>query len=144
MACFLSQAQWRCFLLSYRICHDFLPLALTNISFLDIWQNFLVHHMFFKNNYFCDYFPYNHYDKDEELRSILDWMASNFFTTECGEALVRNIRNNLFDGGDPFFVLADFVYYVRTQKKVDEAYKDKQKCAQKSNFEHCTLWEVFE
>ncbi|MDR1890883.1 MAG: glycogen/starch/alpha-glucan phosphorylase [Puniceicoccales bacterium] len=78
------------------------------------------------------YFPHNYYHKDEELRSILDWMSSSFFVTECGEAPLRNIRNSLLDGGDPFFVLADFEDYVRTQKKVDEAYQDKQKWAQKA------------
>ncbi|MDR1528092.1 MAG: glycogen/starch/alpha-glucan phosphorylase [Puniceicoccales bacterium] len=78
------------------------------------------------------YFPYDYYNKNEELRSILDWMTSNFFVTKYGEAPLRNIRNSLLDGGDPFFVLADFEDYVKTQKKVDEAYKDKQKWAQKA------------
>jgi starch phosphorylase len=78
------------------------------------------------------YSPHDYYNKNEELRSILDWMASNFFATKCGEAPLRNIRNSLLDGGDPFFVLADFEDYVKTQKEVDELYQDKQKWAQKA------------
>jgi starch phosphorylase len=78
------------------------------------------------------YFPYAYYDNNEELRSILDWMGSNYFVTPTGEAPLRDIRNSLLDGGDPFFVLADFESYVKTQETVGEAFKDKEGWARKA------------
>jgi starch phosphorylase len=78
------------------------------------------------------YSPHKYYEQNQELRSILDWMASDYFTTSDGESPMRDIRNSLLDGGDPFFVLADFDDYVRAQRAVGEAFNDKRKWAKKA------------
>lgn len=78
------------------------------------------------------YNPYDYYNNDEELKSILDWMGSNYFQTKTGETPLRVIRDNLLDGGDPFFVLADFKDYVRVQNEVSESFTDKSGWAKKA------------
>ena len=78
------------------------------------------------------YNPHDYYNNDEELKSILDWMGSNYFQTKTGETPLRVIRDNLLDGGDPFFVLADFKDYVRVQNEVSAAFTDKSGWAKKA------------
>jgi starch phosphorylase len=78
------------------------------------------------------YNPYEYYNNNEELRSLLDWMASNYFSTASGENPLRVVRNSLLEGGDPFFVLADFESYIKTQEIVSNAFQDKQGWAKKA------------
>jgi starch phosphorylase len=78
------------------------------------------------------YRPYDHYYGDSELRSLLDWMGSNYFATPLGETPLRSIKNSLLDGGDPFFVLADFNGYVEAQNRVAAAFSDKTMWAKKA------------
>ena len=78
------------------------------------------------------YSPYDYYNSNRELKSILDWMASNYFVTDKGEAPLRDIRNSLLDGGDPFFVLADFEDYVMKQSMVNIAFHDRANWAKKA------------
>ena len=78
------------------------------------------------------YNTYDYYNNDEELKSILDWMGSNYFQTKTGETPLRVIRDNLLDGGDPFFVLADFKDYVRVQNEVSKSFTDKSGWAKKA------------
>ena len=42
------------------------------------------------------------------------------------------LRHNLLDGGDPFLVLADYEAYVRKQKVVEIAFRDKEEWARKA------------
>ncbi|MDR1413519.1 MAG: glycogen/starch/alpha-glucan phosphorylase [Puniceicoccales bacterium] len=77
------------------------------------------------------YNPYNYYNQNAELHHILDWMASNYFETKSGEAPLKQIRNNLLDGGDPFFVLADFENYAKTQEIVGKTFLNKPEWAKK-------------
>jgi starch phosphorylase len=78
------------------------------------------------------YNSFDYYNKNEELRNILDWMASNYFVTESGEAPLKDVRNSLLDGGDPFFVLADFDDYVETQGTVATTFRNRQLWAKKA------------
>jgi starch phosphorylase len=78
------------------------------------------------------YSPYEYYNNNEELRSLLDWMASDYFASPAGEAPLRDVKQTLLDGGDPFFVLADFDSYCVAQNAVDEAFKDKGGWAKKA------------
>ena len=57
-----------------------------------------------------------------ELRNILDWIASDFFTGTAGE--FQPLRASMLEGGDPYLVLADYRGYVDCQAKVDAAYRD--------------------
>lgn len=74
------------------------------------------------------YNPYELYYQDEELRAVVDWLGSNYFTPEQGHAFTA-IKESLLNGGDPFFVMADYRAYCDAQAKVDTAYRDKEKWA---------------
>ena len=74
------------------------------------------------------YNPFNYYHSNEELRIILDWLGSDFFTPNEGNIL-KPVRDGLLEGGDPFLVLADFAAYCEAQGKVDEAFRDKKRWA---------------
>lgn len=69
------------------------------------------------------YNPYERYYGDENLRAIVDWIGSSFFTPHDPGALVP-VKDSLLDGGDPFLVLEDFASYVEAQERVDRAYRD--------------------
>ena len=69
------------------------------------------------------YNPYDRYFNDENLRAIVDWIGSNFFTPDDPEALMA-IKDSLLDGGDPYLVLEDFAAYLEAQEQVDKAFRD--------------------
>ncbi|HEX3730876.1 MAG TPA: glycogen/starch/alpha-glucan phosphorylase, partial [Opitutaceae bacterium] len=70
------------------------------------------------------YRPWDYYQKDEELRAVVDWLGSDFWTP--GEAgAFGPVHGSLLHGGDPFLVLADFRAYCDCQAKVDAAYRDR-------------------
>ncbi|HSI61846.1 MAG TPA: glycogen/starch/alpha-glucan phosphorylase [Candidatus Saccharimonadia bacterium] len=68
------------------------------------------------------YNPWDYYWNDAELRNVIDWIASDFFTGNADD--FKPLRSSLLDGGDPFMVCADFRAYVDAQEKVDAAYRD--------------------
>lgn len=72
------------------------------------------------------YNPYDIYFANDELRNVVDWIGSSHFTPEDPYALVP-LRRSLLEEGDPFFVLADFESYCKTQAYIDEAYRDRQR-----------------
>ncbi|WP_237702397.1 glycogen/starch/alpha-glucan phosphorylase [Opitutus terrae] len=70
------------------------------------------------------YRPWDVYQRDEELRAIVDWLGSDYFTPgEHGAFSI--LHHSLLGGGDPFMVLADFRSYCDCQAKVDRAYRDR-------------------
>jgi starch phosphorylase len=74
------------------------------------------------------YNPYDYYKNDEELRAVVDWVGSNYFTPD-EPAVLSPIRHSLLDGGDPFLVLADFRAYSDAQLRAEATYRDKEKWA---------------
>ncbi|MDE3083970.1 MAG: glycogen/starch/alpha-glucan phosphorylase [Verrucomicrobiota bacterium] len=70
------------------------------------------------------YNPWDFYNKDEELRSVVDWLGSDHFTPQEGPVFAP-IVGSLLHGGDPYMVLADFRAYCDCQARVDAAYRDK-------------------
>jgi starch phosphorylase len=74
------------------------------------------------------YNPYDIYDNNSEIKAILDWLETDYFTPGEPGALV-SIKQSLLDGGDPYLVLADFAAYSEAQKQVDLAYRDKARWA---------------
>jgi starch phosphorylase len=77
------------------------------------------------------YRPWDFYQKDEELRAVVDWLGSDYFTP--GEhGAFSLVHRSLLDGGDPFMVLADFRAYSDCQAKVDQAYRDNASWAKKA------------
>jgi len=74
------------------------------------------------------YKPWDYYHANEELRAVVDWVGSDYFTPHEPGALAP-LRHSLLDGGDPFLVLADFASYCACQDRVDKAYRDKRRWA---------------
>jgi starch phosphorylase len=75
------------------------------------------------------YHPWDWYQHDEELRAVVDWLGSNFFTPNEPPGVLSPVHHSLLDGGDPFMVLADFRLYSDCQIRVDAAYRDKTRWA---------------
>jgi starch phosphorylase len=67
------------------------------------------------------YNPHDFYNRDEELRAVVDWLGSNFFAPHEDHAFAP-LHDSLLRGGDPFMVLADFRAYCDCQARVDAAY----------------------
>jgi len=74
------------------------------------------------------YHPRDYYNADEELRVIVDWIGSNYFTPDEPPGVLSPLRDNLLHH-DPFLCLADFHSYSECQKKVSEAFRDKARWA---------------
>jgi starch phosphorylase len=74
------------------------------------------------------YDPFKYYNEDENLKAIVDWVGSNYFSSGEPGAL-KPLKDSLLQGGDPFKALADFKEYCECQEKVDEAFKDKERWA---------------
>ncbi len=77
------------------------------------------------------YHPWDYYQKDEELRAVVDWLGSDYFTP--GEhGAFSQVHHSLLGGGDPYLVLADFRAYSDAQQRVDQAYRDATGWAKKA------------
>jgi len=74
------------------------------------------------------YKPGEYYEADEELRAVVDWVGSNFFTPDEPPGVLNPLRDNLLYH-DPFLCLADFASYSETQKLVSAAFLDKPRWA---------------
>lgn len=74
------------------------------------------------------YNPFAFYNSNPELKTILDWLDSDFFTPGQPYELSA-IKHSLLDGGDPYLVLADFQSYSDAQQKLDFAYRDEKRWA---------------
>jgi starch phosphorylase len=77
------------------------------------------------------YNPWDYYNKDEELRALLDWLGSDYWIPNEQRAF-SSLHDSLLNGGDPFMVLADFRAYCDAQAKVDLAYRDEAGWAEKA------------
>jgi starch phosphorylase len=68
------------------------------------------------------YNPWDYYHSNSELKTILDWMMSDFFQTSNGLNPIKELAESLLNNGDPFFVLADYDDYCKTQKLINATY----------------------
>ncbi|WP_425602971.1 glycogen/starch/alpha-glucan phosphorylase [Horticoccus luteus] len=73
------------------------------------------------------YDPQAVYRADEELKAVVDWLGSDFFSPGEHEAFGATHHSLL--GGDPFMVLADYRAYCDCQARVDAAYRDRVRWA---------------
>ena len=74
------------------------------------------------------YHPWDYYHRDEELRAVVDWLGSDYFTP--GEhGAFSLLHGSLLSGGDPYMLLADFRAYSDSQLRIDAAYRDPAKWA---------------
>jgi starch phosphorylase len=69
------------------------------------------------------YNSYDYYYQNAEIKAVLDWLETDYFTPGKPGALA-SIKHSLLEGGDPYLVLADFKSYSEAQERVDKAYKD--------------------
>jgi len=74
------------------------------------------------------YDPAEFLNKDEELKAVVDWVGSNYFTTDEPPGVLNLLSDNL-TYSDPFLCLPDFASYSEAQKKVDAAFRDKARWA---------------
>ena len=74
------------------------------------------------------YNPYDYYNSNWELKAVIDWLRSDYFTPGEHDAF-GSLCSSWLEGGDPYLCLADYASYVRAQEKVDEAFSDKQRWA---------------
>lgn len=69
------------------------------------------------------YNPWDYYYGNPELKAVLDWFDTDYFTPgKPGE--LSSIKHSLLDGGDPYLCLADFESYSEAQKAIDLKYRD--------------------
>jgi len=78
-----------------------------------------------------NYNPYDYYNADPLLKSSLDLLIDDEFTPGQPGRLKATF-DSLLNGGDPYFVLADFASYIEAQKKLDMAYQNFAGWAQKA------------
>ena len=74
------------------------------------------------------YDPISYYEEDNELKAVVDWLTSDYFSSNEGAVLV-DLAKSLLEWGDPYFVLADYRAYVETQEKINLTYGEKQNWA---------------
>jgi len=74
------------------------------------------------------YNPQKYYEEDEELKAVLDWLSSDFFSPDEG-CVLSDLPDSLLKWGDPFFVLADYRAYIDAQDQAGKAYQDQSKWA---------------
>ena len=67
-------------------------------------------------------------DEDEELKAVLDWLASDFFSPKEG-SILSDLPNSLLQWGDPFFVMADYRAYIDAQDLAGKTYQNPSKWA---------------
>ncbi len=68
------------------------------------------------------YAPWEYYHQNAALKTVLDWLSSDFL---CHEGSLLPIRESLLEQGDPYLVLADYEAYCNAQEKVDQAYRNR-------------------
>ena len=82
------------------------------------------------------YDPYEIYNNDPEVRRVVEQLVDGTYSHGDSE-MYRDLYNSLLKpiGGnraDMYFILKDFRSYAEAQKKVEEAYKDKEGWARKA------------
>ena len=75
------------------------------------------------------YNPQDFLQNHDELRAVVDWVGSNYFTADEPPGVFNMLRDNLVHH-DPFLCLPDFRSYSDAQEKVGEAFKDKARWAE--------------
>jgi len=76
------------------------------------------------------YNPLQHYEKNEELRKVIDMIADGLFSDNQKD-LFKPLTDNLLHD-DYFMVMADYESYINTQDKVNELYLNQEEWIKKS------------
>ena len=84
------------------------------------------------------YNPYDFYYANSELKAVLDWFDTDYFTPgRPGE--LASIKRSLLEGGDPYLTLADFASYSEAHKLIDTWYRDPALWAKKVIINSATM-----
>ena len=76
------------------------------------------------------YRPRDHYEREDELKAVIDVLRSGFFSRGDPELFAPLVENLLEH--DPYFVLADFTAYADCQRQVARAFEDRAAWTRKS------------
>ncbi len=74
------------------------------------------------------YRPAEFLNADEELKTVVDWVGSNYFTPDEPHGVLNPLRDDLVHH-DPFLCLPDFRAYSDAQERVSEAFRDQARWA---------------
>ncbi|MEO5574112.1 MAG: glycogen/starch/alpha-glucan phosphorylase [Gammaproteobacteria bacterium] len=77
------------------------------------------------------YNPWDYYHANLELKQAMDMIGSGFFSP-AEPQLYQPIIHSLTDGGDNYFLLADYASYMDCCDQVDRMYKDPQEWARRA------------
>ncbi len=77
------------------------------------------------------YRPYDYYQKNPELKEVLDMIGNGHFSPQH-PYVFRPIVDSLLYQGDQYFLLADFASYVSCQERVSRLYRDREEWTKKS------------
>lgn len=77
------------------------------------------------------YNPQNYYNKNSELKAVLDIILDGEFSPNNKDAF-KPIFDSLVYYGDTYLLLADYADYIKTQEKVSELYKDQEEWTKKT------------
>ncbi|MBI5664049.1 MAG: glycogen/starch/alpha-glucan phosphorylase [Nitrospirae bacterium] len=77
------------------------------------------------------YDPYSYYEKDHELKEVLDMIGGGYFSPE-NAGLFKPVVDSILHHGDTYMVLADYKSYIDCQARVGKLYEDKYEWAKKS------------
>jgi starch phosphorylase len=77
------------------------------------------------------YSPWDYFHNDPELNEIINMIGGGYFSPLDRE-LFHPILFSLLEGGDQYFVLADYRSYIECQERVAQAYLDQDEWTRKS------------
>ena len=77
------------------------------------------------------YYSREYYNRDEDLRRVIDMIDSGFFSPE-DPGLFRPIVHSLLYHGDRFLVCADYRSYIEAQDRVSQLFRDRAVWTKKS------------
>lgn len=77
------------------------------------------------------YVPAAYYDRDPELRQVMDQVRSGFFSPNDPDTFLP-IFNALYHGTGRYYIMADYRAYVTCQEKISAAFKNKRDWHQKA------------
>lgn len=79
-----------------------------------------------------------YYRKNELIQGVFHFIYDNFHTKGDME-LYTPLLGTLLEGGDPFFVLADFTSYLETQDLASRMFKDRKSWVKKAIINSCRM-----
>ncbi|MBM4272012.1 MAG: glycogen/starch/alpha-glucan phosphorylase [Deltaproteobacteria bacterium] len=77
------------------------------------------------------YEPFDYYNSDAELKSVIDMIYSGFFSPDDPH-LFKPVVDALFRCNEPFMILADYRSYVQCQENVSNAYSNEEEWTRRS------------